>query len=93
MSQSSNMSGQQSGRILIHERDVNDDTPIIGEDAIISNELGDTYEDEYQNTVSKNMGNNTRKYYCRHIVRIANYWEDHCPVYYSTAVKIVPVAE
>lgn len=40
MSQSSNMAGQQSGRILIHECDMNDDVHIIGGGKIINNELG-----------------------------------------------------
>lgn len=59
MLQSSNTKGQQSGRILIHQREVNDDAPILGGNAIISNEL--EYEDEYQETMSKNMEDNTRK--------------------------------
>ena len=90
MPNSNNTANRQSGRILIHERDVNDDAPIIGEDA---NELGDKYEAEYQDTISKNMEDNTRKDYRRRIVRIAKYWEKHCPVYYSTGVKIVLEAE
>ena len=90
MPQSNNMANRQSGRILIHERDVNDDAPIIGGDA---NELGNKYEAEYEDTISKNMEDNTRKVYCRRTVRIAKYWEEHCPVYYSTGVKIVLEAE
>ena len=72
MSRSNNTTGRQSGRILIHQRDVNDDAPILGGDAIISNELGAQYEAEYQDTISKNMEDDTRKDYRRRLVRIAN---------------------
>ena len=48
-----NTKGQQIGRILLHQRDVNDDAPIPGGDTIISDELGAKYEDEYQYTISK----------------------------------------
>ena len=44
MPQSNNTANRQSSRILIHERNVNDDAPNIGED---KNELGDKYEAEY----------------------------------------------
>ena len=88
MPRSSNKLGQQSVRILIHEHDVDDVVPIIGGDESNNNELGDKYEDKYQDTISKNMEDDTRKYYRRRIICIANYWEIYCPVYYSTGVRI-----
>ena len=93
-SQSSGRRGCSGGRILIHDRDVNDNTPIIGEGNVDNHiELGDGYEEEYQNTISKNMEDKTRKDYRRRIIRIANYWETNCPIYYSTGVRIVDTAE
>ena len=91
--QSNNTTGRQSGRILLHQRDVNDDAPILGGDPIISDELGAKYEDEYQDTILKNMEDDTRKDYRRRLVRICNYWETSCPMYYSTGARIVPEAE
>ena len=51
-SQSSGRRGCSGGRILIHDRDVNDNTPIIGEGNVDNYiELGDGYKEEYQNTI------------------------------------------
>ena len=90
MSRSTSKTSRQSGRILIHERDVDDNAPIIGGEEENNNELGDAYETEFHDTISKNMEDDTRKDYRRRLVCIANYWEQHCPVYYCTGVKVVP---
>ena len=42
------------GRILLHERNVDNESPIIGV-GINNSELGKAYKDEYQDTLSKNM--------------------------------------
>ena len=68
----SNKSSQQRGRILIHERDVDDDAPIIGGEETKNNELGDTYDTKFHDTIPKNMEDDTRKDYRRCIVCIAN---------------------
>ena len=72
---------------------MDDTAPIIRGDDIDNNELGDKYEDKYQDTISKNMEDDTIKDYRRRIIRITNYWEAHSPVYYSTGVITVPEAE
>ena len=52
MPRSSDKTGQQSGRVLIRERDVDDDDAhIIGWDGTHNNELEDKYEDEYQDSI------------------------------------------
>ena len=89
----SNTSRQQRGRILIHERDVDDDTPIIGGEETKNNELGDTYDTKFHDTIPKNMEDDTRKDYRRRIICVANYLEQHCPLYYSTGVRMVPETE
>ena len=52
MSRSTSKPSRQSGRILIHERDVDDNAPIIGGEEEKNNELGDAYETEFHDTIS-----------------------------------------
>ena len=86
---SCNQSKRRGGRILLQERNIDDDSPIIrfGTD---NSELCEAYKDEYQDTMAKNVEDKIRMdYHCRIIV-ISNYWEEHCAVYYSAGVIIVP---
>ena len=63
MQQSSrNQSDHRDGRILNHKRSIDDDTTIFGGYGF-NTELGDVYEDEYQDTIAKNMEDNSRRYF------------------------------
>ena len=92
MSQS-NKSSKQRGKILIHEWDVDDDAPIIGGEETKNSELDDDYNTEFYDTISRNMEDGTRKDYRPCILCICNYWEQHCTVYHSTSVTIIPEDE
>ena len=89
---SCNISNRRGGRIFLHEQNVDEESPIIGV-GINNSKLGEAYEDEYQDTLSKNMEDKTRMDDRRCIIVILNYWGEHCSVYYSTGVKIVPHAD
>ena len=76
MSRSGN---RQAGRIHPHQRDADDETPLLG--ASITN-LGDAYEQNYNETIRMALDDKTRRDYRRRIVCICKYWEEHLPEYF-----------
>ena len=64
------------GRILPHERDVDNSVPLLGADLT---DLGDNYNELYNETLQHDMNDRTRKDYRRRNIRIAEFWEAYCP--------------
>jgi hypothetical protein len=67
------------GRILPHERDADNSVPIM--DAKFT-DLGDNYNDLYNETLQHDMKDITRKEYQRRNIKVAKFWGEHCPEYY-----------
>jgi hypothetical protein len=65
---------------------VDNSVPILGADFT---DLGDNYNDLYNETLQHDMNDKTRKYYGRRNIRIAKFWEEHCPEYYSVGTRDV----
>ena len=84
---------RQGGRTLTHEREVDDDSPVIGEDGTNNGELGDNYEEQHQDAIAKNKEDSTRRDYRRWSALITNCWEEYCPVYSSTGARFVTGAD
>jgi hypothetical protein len=74
------------GRILPHERDVDNSVPLLGADLT---DLGDNYNELYNETLQHDMNDRTRKDYRRRNIRIAEFWEEHCPDYYPIGTRDV----
>jgi len=77
------------GRIHIHERDVNDQVPIIGETL----DLGEDFHESLQGTLSKQMDDRTRRNYRNRLKRMMEFWEKNHPEYYQAGVRDVTEQE
>ena len=75
-----------SGRILPHQRDADNTVPILGAGF---NDLGSNYNDLFNETLQHDMNDRTRKDYRRRNIRVAKYWEEHCPEYYPVGTRDV----
>ena len=74
------------GRILPHERDVDNSVPIIGAEFT---DLGDNYNDLYNETLQHDMKDVTRRDYRRRNIKIAKFWEAQCQEYYPVGTRDV----
>jgi hypothetical protein len=74
------------GRILPHERDVDNLVPILG---ATFTDLGANYNDLYNETLQQDMNDRTQKYYWRRNIRVATFWEEHCPEYFLVSTRDV----
>jgi hypothetical protein len=63
------------GRILLHERDVDNLVPIMG--------------DKYNETLQHDMKDITRKDYRQRNIKVAKFWGEHCPEYYPVRTRDV----
>ena len=80
------MSNRRSaGRILPHERDANNEAPILGDNL----DLGGDYAAALQQTLALEMDDKTRKDYRRRLIRIAKFWDEHHPNHALIATKVV----
>ena len=75
---------KQTGRIHPHERECDNEAPIIGEDLTIDN-----YDDEVIDTVGLGKEDKTRKDYRRRIMRIVKWIEENHPAYYNLGCRDV----
>ena len=80
--------GQQrrGGRIHPHQRDTNDDVAILGEHL---NDIGDDFQQNYNEVKKHAMSDKNRKDYRCRIMRVCKYWKEHCPDYYAIGVREV----
>ena len=78
---SCNQSNFRGHRILLHECNIDNKSPIIEGVRINNSDLGKAYEDMYQNTIAKNMEDKTRMDHHHSIIIISNSGEENCPVY------------
>ena len=62
--------GGTGGRILPHERDVDNSVPIMGAEFT---DLGENYNDLYNETLQHDLNHRTRKDYRRRNIRIAKF--------------------
>ena len=67
------------GRILPHERDVDNSVPIMGAEFT---DMGDNYNDLYNGTLQHDMKDITQKDYQQRNIKVAKFWGEHCPEYY-----------
>jgi hypothetical protein len=74
------------GRILPHERDVDNSVPIMGAEFT---DLGDNYNDLYNETLQHDMKDITRKDYRRRNIKVPKFWGEHCPEYYPVGTRDV----
>jgi hypothetical protein len=79
-----------AGRILPHERDTDNSVPVLGAEF---NDLGENYSNLYNETLQHDMNDRTRKDYRRRLIRIAKYWEEHCPEYYPVGTRDVTAVD
>jgi len=77
------------GRIHIHERDVDDQAPIIGE----SLDLGEDFHESLQGTLSKQMDDRTRRNYRNRLKRMMEFWGKNHNDYYKDGVRDVTEEE
>lgn len=80
--------GNRGGRVLPHERNTNNNAPILGADLNIAG-----YEEAIHETNKFEISDNTRKDYRRRIVRITKHWKEKYPEYHSVGVRDVSPAE
>jgi hypothetical protein len=74
------------GRILPHERDVDNSVPIMGAKFT---DLGKSYNDLYNETLQHDRNDIIRKYYLRRNIRIAKFCEEHRPEFYRVGRRDV----
>jgi hypothetical protein len=65
---------------------VDNSVPILGADFT---DLGENYNNLYNETLQHDMNDRTRKDYRRRNIRIAKFWEEHCPEYYPVGTQDV----
>ena len=77
--------GGGSGRILPHQRDTNDATPVIGGNITLRNQ----HRAAIETTEGKDMEDKCRKDYLNQIRQIYEYLEDEYPEYYEAGTKVL----
>ena len=84
MSGQTNRNGRRSGRILPHERECDNDAPVIDGNIEIEN-----YEDEVSATTKLEKNDGTRKDYRRRIKAMVGWLEKEHPGYYMVGCRVV----
>ena len=79
------MPQRRGGRILPHQRDTNDAVAILGENL----DIGDDFQQNYNEVKKHALGEGCRRDYRCRIVRVCKYWKTHCPDYFEIGVKTV----
>jgi hypothetical protein len=74
------------GRILPHERDVDNLVPIMGAEFT---DLGYNYNDLFNETLQHDMKDLTRKDYRQRNIKVTKFWGEHCPEYYPVGTRDV----
>ena len=80
---------RSGGQILVHQRQTNDTSAILGEDQ----NLPENYEESLNQTQQHNISLYTKKDYRRRLNTMIEFWKEHLPEYYSIGVKEVPEEE
>ena len=80
------------GRIHPHQRDTDDETPILG-DLLIELETNEVFQSQYHETIRASMDDKARKDYRCRIQRIVKFWEGKCPEYFDIGTRLVNTAE
>jgi hypothetical protein len=63
---------------------VDNSVPILG---AVFTDLGNNYNDLYNETLQHGMNDRTRTDYWWHNIRIAKFWEEHCPEYLTRSER------
>ena len=79
------MSNSQSrrGRIHPHQRDTNDEVPILGEGIAVS----EAHSAAVRNTERKTLSEKNKRDYRNRIKRIIKFWQEFYPDYYAVGVR------
>ena len=80
---------RSGGQILVHQRQTNDTSAILGEDQ----NLPENYEEILNQTQQHNISLYTKKDYCCRLNTMIEFRKEHLPEYYSIGVKEVPEEE
>jgi len=80
------------GRILVQERETNNDVPILGQGLVLPDADG-TLTQAFHDTLSRGMSHRTRRDYRSRIDRIIVYWRENFHDYYEVGVRTVTEEE
>lgn len=81
-----------AGRIPLHQREFDDNIPVLGENIVVADADG-ALGDAIHNTISLGMSIHTRRNYRNRIAKIAQHWKDRYPEYYAIGVRSVSPEE
>ena len=75
--------GQRHGRILPHQRDTNDEAPVLGSELLAI----ENYAEDVHETLSLEISDGVRKDYRRRIRKIIEYWKENFGEYHFIGVR------